>query len=185
MSADASQCKAFVESKWPSIQQTLEEYITIPNQSPMCAPPPAAAAAAAATACCMQARVMRRLQVRPRVEDQRLRPEGRAAVHAVGCRFATVFTPPRPFGLIPPMLFSSTLPAVALHSSCRPLTASLSLCPRRRSPGSSRADVRGAAGAQPHPAHLHRSPGHGRRGRHRSHVSLPPRPPLPPARAPI
>jgi hypothetical protein len=35
MSADASQCKAFVESKWPAIQRTLEEYIRIPNQSPM------------------------------------------------------------------------------------------------------------------------------------------------------
>ncbi len=42
MSADASQCKAFVESKWPVIQQTLEEYIRIPNQSPMQAPAPSA-----------------------------------------------------------------------------------------------------------------------------------------------
>jgi hypothetical protein len=35
MLADASKCTAFVESKWPVIQQTLEDYIKIPNQSPM------------------------------------------------------------------------------------------------------------------------------------------------------
>jgi len=32
---DAIKLTSFVEGKWPSIQSALEEYITIPNQSPM------------------------------------------------------------------------------------------------------------------------------------------------------
>ena len=35
VSIDAGKSAAFVESVWPSIQSTLEHYITIPNQSPM------------------------------------------------------------------------------------------------------------------------------------------------------
>jgi hypothetical protein len=80
MSADASQCKAFVESKWPVIQQTLEDYIRIPNQSPMYAP----SVTSARLICIM---VTRLRQVRSRLEDQWLRPEGGGALHPVGSRF--------------------------------------------------------------------------------------------------
>ena len=32
---DTQKLTSFVEDKWPSVQSTLETYITIPNQSPM------------------------------------------------------------------------------------------------------------------------------------------------------
>ncbi len=35
---DTAKAAAFVEKAWPSIQSTLETYITIPNQSPMFEP---------------------------------------------------------------------------------------------------------------------------------------------------
>ena len=35
MAASLPLLKSFVEEKWPAIQTTLEEYIRIPNQSPM------------------------------------------------------------------------------------------------------------------------------------------------------